>query len=120
MQQLHTPAGILYGQPAVAPGKRSPATTPAVSEMTKASPVVPSPQEEKEKEKVTKRDKTKSSTTKLVYSDNEVSPEEKMARFARYAFIPDRKEKTVVGGGPAIALTGTIRDSDDVIDVTHD
>jgi hypothetical protein len=36
------------------------------------------------KEKKSKKDKDKPS--KLVYSDNEVSPEEKMARLSRYAF----------------------------------
>ena len=36
-------------------------------------------------EKKSKKDKDKS---KLVYSDNEVSPEEKMAQLPRYAFVP--------------------------------
>lgn len=36
-----------------------------------------------------KKDKDKSKVTKLVYDDNEFSPEEKMAKMARYAFIPD-------------------------------
>lgn len=37
-----------------------------------------------------KKDKDKSKVTKLVYDDNEISPEEKMAKMARYAYIPDR------------------------------
>ena len=37
-----------------------------------------------------KKDKDKSKATKLVYDDNEISPEEKMAKMARYAYIPDR------------------------------
>ena len=36
-------------------------------------------------EKKSKKDKDKS---KLVYSDNETSPEEKMAQLPRYAFVP--------------------------------
>ena len=36
-------------------------------------------------EKKIKKDKDKS---KLVYSDNEISPEEKMAQLPRYAFVP--------------------------------
>ena len=36
-------------------------------------------------EKKSKKDKDKS---KLVYSDNEISPEEKMAQLPRYAFVP--------------------------------
>ena len=37
-----------------------------------------------------KKDKDKSKITKLVYDDNEISPEEKMAKMARYAYTPDR------------------------------
>ena len=36
-------------------------------------------------EKKSKKDKA----IKMVYSDNEVSPEERMAKFARYAFVPE-------------------------------
>lgn len=36
-------------------------------------------------EKKSKKDKA----VKMVYSDNEVSPEERMAKFARYAFVPE-------------------------------
>jgi hypothetical protein len=36
-------------------------------------------------EKKTKKDKA----IKMVYSDNEISPEERMAKFARYAFVPE-------------------------------
>lgn len=40
----------------------------------------------KEEKKAAKKDKDKS--TKLVYSDNDISPEEKMAQLPRYAFVP--------------------------------
>lgn len=45
----------------------------------------PKAKEQKE-EKKGKKDKDKN--MKLVYSDNDVSPEEKMARMPRYAFAP--------------------------------
>lgn len=35
--------------------------------------------------------KEKDKNVKLVYSDNEVSPEEKMAQLPRYAFAPEGK-----------------------------
>ena len=41
-------------------------------------------------EKKGKKDKDKN--TKLVYSDNNVSPEEKMANLPRYAFAPKEQE----------------------------
>jgi hypothetical protein len=42
-------------------------------------------------EKAPKKEKDKNKTSKLVYSDNDVSPEEKMARMPRYAFTPEKK-----------------------------
>ena len=42
-------------------------------------------------EKAPKKEKDKNKPSKLVYSDNELSPEEKMARMPRYAFTPEMK-----------------------------
>lgn len=50
-----------------------------------AKPEAPNVEKPKE-EKKGKKDKDKA--TKLMYSDNEVSPEEKMAKMPRYAFAP--------------------------------
>ncbi|KAI9735757.1 MAG: hypothetical protein M1818_006365 [Claussenomyces sp. TS43310] len=55
-------------------------------------------------EKKTKKEKDKN--TRMVYSDNEVSPEEKMAKMPRYAFVPDGKDDTALvdaNQAPAIA-----------------
>ena len=41
-------------------------------------------------EKRPKKDKEKEKEIKLVYSDNETSPEEKMAKLSRYAFVPNQ------------------------------
>jgi hypothetical protein len=46
-------------------------------------------------EKKPKKDKDKN--MKMVYSDNEVSPEEKLAKMPRYAFVPDKKEENILG-----------------------
>lgn len=40
--------------------------------------------------KPAKKEKAK---TRMVYADNEISPEEKMARLPRYAYVPERKEE---------------------------
>ena len=45
-----------------------------------------SKQEPAQEEKKAKKEKDKS--MKLVYADNEISPEEKMAKLPRYAFVP--------------------------------
>ena len=130
MQQIHAGGSIspqeitpsVYSQPTSANGTES-ARTPVPASADKkpdeaaASTPTAQPPAEPVEEKHGKKDKSK--PTKLVYGDNEVSPEEKMAKLARYAFVPDHKEQTVVGGGPTIAVTGTIRNSDDVIDPTH-
>ncbi len=64
-------------------------------------------------EKKSKKDKDKS--MRLVYSDNDTSPEEKMAKMPRYAFTPEKKEETVLGTVGA-AVTGVVTGPDDVID----
>lgn len=58
--------------------------------------------EEPQDEKKGKKDKEKN--TKLVYSDNDVSPEEKMAQLPRYAFVPSGKE----GNMPGEETTSTV------------
>lgn len=69
---------------------------PAITESTKTtepvSTLVPNAvKEDAVDDKASKKEKEKPKTTKLVYSDNEVSPEEKMAAMARYAFTPEKK-----------------------------
>lgn len=65
-------------------------------------------------ERKSKKDKEKA--TKLVYSDNETSPEEKMAQLPRYAFVPNGKGQTVLGDATTAAVTGVASGSDDVLD----
>jgi hypothetical protein len=46
---------------------------------------------------------------KMIYSDNETSPEEKMAKFARYAFVPENKiETTLVDANTVPGVAGTV------------
>jgi hypothetical protein len=54
-----------------------------------------------------KKDKEKA---KLIYSDNEISPEEKMAGLSRYAFVPERKGDVVLGNAIQPTVTGIIQD----------
>ncbi|KAL4961306.1 putative C2H2 finger domain protein [Aspergillus stella-maris] len=72
------------------------------------------PKPEGAEEKPAKKDKSKQS--RLVYSDNETSPEEKMARLPRYAFVPDRRTDTTLEELPASAVVGTIRESGAIVD----
>jgi hypothetical protein len=68
-------------------------------------------------EKPSKKDKSK--PTRLVYSDNETSPEEKMARLSRYAFVPDRRGETTLEELPAAVVVGTIREPDKIFDAAQ-
>lgn len=60
-----------------------------VGAQAEAAPTEQAPAEAGE-EKTSKKEKEKNKATKLVYSDNDVSPEEKMARMPRYAFTPEK------------------------------
>ena len=62
-------------------------------------------------EKKSKKDKD---NVRLVYSDSEVSPEEKMAKLPRYAFDPKEREETVLGD-PTPAVTGVVSGSNDPV-----
>jgi hypothetical protein len=88
------PASITLAAPVSTP---QPTTTPEATE--KAEPT----------EKKPKKDKDKN--TKMIYSDNEVSPEEKLAKMPRYAFVPDGKDETVlVDATEAPGVAGVVDD----------
>ncbi|KAI9758601.1 MAG: hypothetical protein M4579_002977 [Chaenotheca gracillima] len=65
-------------------------------------------------EKKSKKEKDK--PTRLIFSDNDVSPEEKMAKLPRYAFNPKDKEETVLGDATVPTVAGAQVGSDDVLD----
>ncbi|PLN84449.1 hypothetical protein BDW42DRAFT_162547 [Aspergillus taichungensis] len=80
---------LISGAARAADQAAAPAATPA------SAPAPSKP--EATDEKTTKKDKAKQ--TRLVYADNETSPEEKMARLSRYAYVP--QEETVLAEVPA-------------------
>lgn len=46
---------------------------------------------------------------KMIYSDNDLSPEERMAKMPRYAFVPDGKtESTLVDAASVSGVAGTV------------
>ncbi|EHY54365.1 hypothetical protein HRR83_008053 [Exophiala dermatitidis] len=75
--------------PAAAPDTAAASTVPSQPDtQPSASGAAKEPAAE---EKAEKKDKEKPKTTRLVYSDNETSPEEKMAMMPKYAFTPAQK-----------------------------
>ncbi|KAL3422219.1 C2H2 finger domain-containing protein [Phlyctema vagabunda] len=87
------------------PPKNEPASLPeslpapvAVSEAVEAKTEAPI-------EKKSKKDKP----MKMIYSDNEVSPEERMAMMPRYAFVPDgTSETSLVDAATLPGVAGTV------------
>ena len=70
--------------------KAEPGVTSQHAPVKKEGAEIEKPQEKPEEKTDGKKDRDKSKATKLVYDDNEISPEEKMAKMARYTYIPDR------------------------------
>ena len=64
---------------------------------------------EQQTEKKSKKEKEREKESKMIYSDNEISPEEKMAKLSRYAFNPEEREEMVLGDASAAAVTGVDR-----------
>ncbi|MCJ1442076.1 MAG: hypothetical protein MMC23_002568 [Stictis urceolatum] len=117
MQQMHqgqlpSPPNVPYNAqtPSIStPPQNGAATTPAPQAQLPAESAPTEKPEGKQsgqqKEKKSKKDKDK--PIKLVWSDDEVSPEEKMASLPRYAFDPKDREQTVMGTVEA-AVTATV------------
>ncbi|MCJ1309369.1 hypothetical protein MMC25_003028 [Agyrium rufum] len=78
----YKPSAHQYGPPIIV--ELAPATAP--------TPKVETPKEDAPTtEKKSKKDKDRA--TRLVYTDNEVSPEEKMAHLSRYAYVPEGMQR---------------------------
>ncbi|RMJ20965.1 C2H2 finger domain protein [Aspergillus sp. HF37] len=127
MQQLHMGHPAPQGQAGAANGEKGPdqeagaipasvddLVSGAAKQADEAAGAAPPTAAAAAEEKPAKKEKAKQ--TRLIYSDNEVSPEEKMARLPRYAFVPDRQGETVLGELPSAVVVGTIRESGTVTD----
>ncbi|KAE8145468.1 hypothetical protein BDV25DRAFT_164641 [Aspergillus avenaceus] len=132
LQQMHmghpapatgTPTGVTNGDKP--PGAENAPISSSVDDLISgaakaadqaAAHVAPPKAAESTEEKPSKKDKSKQS--RLVYSDNETSPEEKMARLSRYAFVPNPLGETVLEAQPPAAVTGAERGPDTVFDAT--
>lgn len=72
-------------------GIKPPKKGDPIPAQTASLPTSETPQPAEVAEKKSKKDRG----VKMLYSDNEMSPEEKMAKMLRYAFIPDGKDNSV-------------------------
>ncbi|KAJ5654428.1 hypothetical protein N7490_001431 [Penicillium lividum] len=119
MQQMHMGHSIPQPVPGYSNGDAF-QTTPPIPSVNTPSGVANDPTDKPADgtEKPSKKDKSK--PTRMIYSDQTTSPEEKMAQIPRYAFSRDRfTAETALGELPAATVTGTIRDQDTVVDPAH-
>lgn len=98
---------IRMAEAGIKPPKKGEAP-PAPAQAPEAS-ATPTPAPEAEKSEPTEKKTKKDKPTKMIYSDNEISPEEKMAKMPRYAFVPDGKtESALVDAATVPGVAGTV------------
>lgn len=88
---------IRMAEAGIKPPKVSePSVNEQSSNTTEVSPPQPSekPEIEKDKQDSGEKKQKKEKPVKMIYSDNTLSPEEKLAKMPRYAFIPDGKTES--------------------------
>ena len=91
-------------------GEAPPTATLAPPNLPQPPVVAPEPSATTAKSSTTKTEvveKKGKKEMRMVYDDNEISPEEKMARLPRYAFVPEGKTEAAVGEAhtqPAVAV----------------
>ena len=98
---------IRMAEAGIKPPKKTepaPVPAPAVEAEIIATPVPEVSSKPEGGEKKSKKDKP----MKMIYSDNEISPEEKMALMPRYAFIPDGKTESSPANAPDMPAAATI------------
>ncbi|KAJ5285632.1 hypothetical protein N7524_000938 [Penicillium chrysogenum] len=107
MQQMHM--GHVPAQPT------EHVSTPVDNQISGAANDVASKTEATSKPK---KEKTKPAI-RLVYNEDTLSPEEKMAQLPRHAYVPDRSTQTALSELPGNVIVGRIQESDTVLDTTH-
>lgn len=92
----------------IKPPKKGEATpVPAQPTPAEATPTLAP--ETAEKLEPTEKKSKKDKPVKMIYSDNDMSPEEKMAQMPRYAFVPDGKtESALVDAATIPGVAGTV------------
>ena len=83
--------------------------TPAPSAQAPTPAAPSSAKKEATPEVAVKKEKKQKEIPKMVYHDEEVSPEENMAKLPRYAFVPEKKdETTLVDANQVPGVAGTV------------
>jgi hypothetical protein len=101
---------IRMAEAGIKPPKKGEAPTTAVPAQEAVTTPTAAPLADKiDAAETTEKKTKKEKAVKMVYSDNELSPEERMAMMPRYAFVPDGKtESSLVEAASAPGVTGTV------------
>jgi hypothetical protein len=89
----------------------APASTVTSNAPTAAATPTPAPETTDTTEKTEQGEKKakKEKSIKMIYSDNDLSPEERMAMMPRYAFVPEGKTETILVDAATLpGITGTV------------
>lgn len=94
----------------IKPIKKENSNPPPTQAPAAPTPTAPTPiKKEVIPEVAVKKSKKEKEIPKMVYHDEEVSPEEKMAKLPRYAFVPEKKdETTLVDTNHVPGVAGTV------------
>jgi outer membrane biosynthesis protein TonB len=95
--------------PPPAPESNVTSTAPTATATPTPVPEAAEKTEPTEKTEQGEKKSKKEKPIKMVYSDNDLSPEERMARMPRYAFVPEGKtETTLVDAATLPGVAGTV------------
>ncbi|TVY84195.1 BUB3-interacting and GLEBS motif-containing protein [Lachnellula suecica] len=84
---------IRMAEAGIKPPKKGEAAPAPVQAVEAAATLTPAP-ETTEKSEPTEKKSKKEKPVKMIYSDNDMSPEEKMSQMPRYAFVPEGKTES--------------------------
>jgi hypothetical protein len=100
---------IRMAEAGIKPPKKGEAPPPAVQAPEPIATPTPAPESAEKPDIAAEKKAKKEKPIKMVYSDNELSPEEKMAMMPRYAFVPERKtESSLVDATTVPGVAGTV------------
>lgn len=97
----------------IKPIRKENSNPPPIQAPAAQAPPPPAPtliKKEATPEVAVKKSKKEKEIPKMVYYDEEVSPEEKMAKLPRYAFVPEKHkdETTLVDANQVPGVAGTV------------
>jgi hypothetical protein len=100
---------IRMAEAGIKPPKKGEAPPPVVQAPEPIATPTPAPESAEKPDAAAEKKAKKEKPIKMIYSDNELSPEEKMAMMPRYAFVPEGEtESSLVDATTVPDVAGTV------------